>query len=122
MGIFSIWHWLIVIFFFYLLVAAVASIKKEKPFGRRYLLLWTIGLVMLSIALRELVVFFPGIWVKLIAIVSLWTYLFLYYQRIALRSIDAGHGKTIAYLAVIPAVNLICLLALLILPTQSSKK
>ena len=118
---FSPWHWLIVIVFFGLIITAVSLEKGEKLARRKDLLVWTLGLPLVILTLNDVIKLFDGLWPRVVVIAIAWSFVFVYYRVLARRSFDAGFGKWPAIVAVVPGLNIVCIIALLIIPTKPSK-
>ena len=118
MGAFSIWHWLIVLLvlvaIFGLPLLAIIMEKTDKRTKRLPFLYWLLGYYGLSFILN-LVNVDSTVGVSLMAIVGLVMFVLLYpfMQQYVRRARDAGMGKVIAYLSIIPFVNIITTLILL---------
>lgn len=119
MGTFSIWHWIIVLVAFLIIfglpVYAVYRENSNECLSRLGFLKW-FGLYYLGVPIVSgLALGFFGVEDKTIeGLGSLYGIMLMYplFQRVVRRARDAGMGKGIAYLTVIPLVNIITFLIL----------
>ena len=122
MGTFSIWHWLIVLLVFGVPVVAVATERSGRAIPRGKYALWWVGLFAYGAIAK--VVIDSGVLVDESAAVFVLVYflglallLFLYNRAVVQRLRDAGHGKALAYVGVVPFVNLLLAIYLLFRPS-----
>ena len=117
MGVFSIWHWLIVLLALIAVISipvfAVISETSQIKIKRKEFLFWIaawFGILIVTKMLSSIIAI-----ENFESIGGLVFYGLMYpvYQRIVRRARDAGMGKLIAYLSIIPGVNLPCFLILL---------
>ena len=123
MGAFSIWHWLIVLvvlfFIFGLPLLGVINENSEKRATRREFLYWVIAyfggaylIQILGDLTGSIEIAYP------VSVIFVLAIAYPFYQRVVRRSRDAGMGKKIAYISVIPIVYFVCFLILLIKPSK----
>ena len=125
MGTFSIWHWLIVLLILLFMIGlpalAVAKEDTELLTSRREFLLWItayIGVPMI-IGLVGGLLGDDGI-SQLIGLVFVFAVIYPLYQRYVRRARDAGMGKNIAYLSIIPVVAFLTTIILLVKPSRTT--
>lgn len=114
MGTFSLWHWLIILLIF-VSVAAVATESSNKTTSRRNFSFWILGIFVICnviFVVTNLVTNdekISNLAVFIIFIIAS----FPLYQRYVRRARDAGMGKTIAYISILPVANFVCPIILL---------
>lgn len=117
----SSYVWLIVGFVIVVQIVAVTLEKGEAPIGRREFGSWLFYFLTAALILggasqsssNSIASFGPPI---------VWTiFSFVFYQSLTRRSVDAGFGKWLAYIAVIPLLNFLCILILLVVPTRTGR-
>ena len=115
MGTFSIWHWIVILFIFLMPVIAIATEKTDLKTTRINFLIWLFGVSLGSAvfgSIIPLIVEDQGA-ARIVVLVFGLCLVFPLYRQYVRRARDSGMGKTIAYLSVIPLVNLITTLILL---------
>jgi len=117
-GSFSIWHWIILLAIFGVPLVAVALERSNKRISRKEFLLWAIGIVASSAALNFVLRELFGMAGTVVWFIAFLAASYFYQQALVRRARDAGHGKTLAYLAVIPVLNIAIMIYLLIKPSQ----
>ncbi|HEY5609231.1 MAG TPA: DUF805 domain-containing protein [Alphaproteobacteria bacterium] len=118
MGSFSIWHWIILLAIFGVPLIAVALERSDRRLSRKEFLLWVIGIVAGSAALNFVLRELFGMAGTVVWFIAFLAAAYFYQQALVRRARDAGHGKTLAYLAIIPVLNIAIMIYLLIKPSQ----
>jgi uncharacterized membrane protein YhaH (DUF805 family) len=115
MGTFSLWHWLIILLIFSIPVAAVATESSNKTTSRRNLSFWILGIFVICnvTSFVTYLVTKDGKFSNLSVFIIFMIASFPLYQRYVRRARDAGMGKTIAYISILPVANLVCPIILL---------
>lgn len=116
MGTFSIWHWVMVILLFVWPAIFVATERTHKTMTRLEFICWVLGFLLFGLAIYGLqVAIGPGASsINIFLLIVNFGIAIALYRFIVRRCRDAGHGKTLAYVAVIPLVNLVVILYLMI--------
>lgn len=115
MGAFSLWHWLIILLIFGIPLAAVATESSNKTTSRRNLSFWILGVFVVcnvTFAVTYLVTNDEKMSNFAVFIFFIITS-FPLYQQYVRRAREAGKGKTIAYISILPVANLVCPIILL---------
>lgn len=116
MGMYSIWHWLIVLLVLAMPVVSVYLEKTDKIIGRKDLfiwVLWTVGLTVLS----QIIISLGGTMIGMIIYLWLATgQTFLFLQRLARRCRDLGWNKYWSLLLMVPFIGLFFVIVLLVKP------
>ena len=124
MGTFSIWHWLIVLlvllFIFGLPTLAVAKENSNLRTNRREFLLWIVAYIGIPFVIGFIGALLDEADIsQLIGVIFGLAIIYPLYQRFVRRARDVGMGKTIAYLSIVPLVNIITTLILLFKGSQT---
>lgn len=128
MGTFSIWHWVVffvVVFLMFGLPAlAIAKESSELLTSRREFLLWIAAALGVPLIIGTAVVLLGGDEKTANGIGMLFVFLIIYplFQRYVRRARDAGMGKLIAYLSIIPGVILATTVILLLKPGRAKAR
>ena len=115
MGTFSIWHWVIVLVFFGLPILAVYRENSSERLLRIGFLKWIgiyVGIPILFNFVARLLLVEGGAVLGIALLIGL-ILVYPFYQRVVRRARDAGMGKGIAYLTIVPLVSLFTILILL---------
>jgi len=127
MGTFSIWHWLIVISIFGIPAIAVKTERSGKAISRTKFLSWVLGWIAYIVIMR--VVGGIGIVSETAAplfiglqFLGMLVYFTLYYRLMVKRLRNAGQGKTLAYLAIVPIANILIPIYLLFAPPRTAEQ
>ena len=109
-------------------IFVVAMENTDKCIGRLRFFFWTFGIALIYVVAFNLLevihlalpdsLYFLIMFALLVLAVCLEV---MRFRRIVWRARDAGWGKLVAYLSIIPVVSLICLIALLIKRPLSQK-
>jgi uncharacterized membrane protein YhaH (DUF805 family) len=119
MASFSLWHWIILLAIFGVPLVAVSLERSDSRISRKEFLLWVIAIVAGSAALNFVLRELFGTAGTVVWFIAFLAAAYFYQQALVRRARDAGHGKTLAYLAVIPVLNLAIMIYLLIKPSQN---
>jgi uncharacterized membrane protein YhaH (DUF805 family) len=122
MGTFSIWHWLIVLLVILMPVIAVATERSGKKLPRRKFALWIAAWVAVFL-LSHIPAGAIGIIAVPVALVLLLAWcvaVFFFYRAIVQRLRDAGHGKALGFVAIVPMLGLLVIAYLLFKPAAES--
>lgn len=122
MGGFSIWHLLIVVLIFGIPAIAVATERSEARIARKQYIAWIAGIIAVEIVLgviAEAIGRKGGASPALggIGMLIRLGLVFFLYRLFVQRCRDAGIGKWLAYVAIIPVVNLAVMVFLMFKPT-----
>lgn len=119
MGTFSIWHWFIVLVVILILFGLpILAVYRENS-SERLLRIGFLKWIGIYVGIPFLFNFVAGLLqvgevaVSGIAVLIGLILVYPFYQRVVRRARDAGMGKGIAYLTIIPLVNLFTMLILL---------
>jgi hypothetical protein len=112
MGSFSIWHWLVILIFFGVPVLAIATERSDRILTRGGYGLWLSGTLLFGLVGQQLN--FGSATLFVIACGLLIH--FLYNRAVALRPREAGHGKGLAYLGILPLLKILLAIYLLVRP------
>ena len=109
---------LIVLLIFLLPVIAVAKEHTDQRINQIDFMYWVLAYVGVPLVIG----FVGGLFAiegipELIAFIYSLAIVFPFYQRVVRRARDAGMGKSIAYLAIVPVINIVIALILLIKPS-----
>ena len=118
MGTVSVWHLLILLMVIGIPLGAVALEGSGRRDSRRTWAMWVVGYIVGAPVLSGILAALLGETGGLVFLVAALVYAFLFYQALARRARDAGHGKTLAYVAVIPLLNIAITLYLLFKPSE----
>ena len=122
MGAFGIWQWLIVFLAIFVMfglpVLAIWKENSEQRLGRLKFFYWILAIVVVPFFIRVVGgIFEAEVVPNLLAFIFLIAIIYPVYQRVVRRARDVGMGKMIAYLSVIPLVNIVTTLILLLKPS-----
>ncbi len=107
MGAFSLWHWLIVLIALAVPVTAIATERSERRTSRQTFIIWVVSVLAVSIALPEVLelIGVHPMTAALIVLPVVFILLIPLYRHYVRRARDAGMGKLIVYLTIIPIVS-----------------
>ncbi len=111
-------HWFLVLSFFAMPLFAVAIITSKARVERREFLFWTLGWLLLLVALVAGVAWAEIVTAGIFPAFALYGFWFFYLRRLTGRVLDAGYSKAVAFLTFIPLVNLVCMIVLLFVPSK----
>ncbi len=122
-GFFNVWL-IILVVAIGLPIIIIATENSDRTLSRQrylYRVLTFVGLILLSSVLNQL----PGDsgagqLISGLADLAAFAYGLYFYRPIVQRLRDAGRGKALAYVAIIPLLNIIIPIYLLFVPTQSA--
>jgi uncharacterized membrane protein YhaH (DUF805 family) len=127
MGSFSSWHWLTLLLMLLVVfgvpLVAVATEGSDRRLSRFGFLLWILGLFAYGFITEAIddrarldgvgaTVFHWADGIGMLVLV------FFFYRAVVQRLRDAGQTKALAYVAIVPVLNLVLTLVLLFLPGQ----
>ncbi len=131
MGTFSIWHWIIVLLVtaIYVGIPVVATLREDsgRTTSRGEFIAWIVGVFLLlpfgGVLVGTLIsTFLPPIIGSAVPALLWLACIVLFYplqQHVVRRLREAGFGKDMAYLSVIPVVNVAFFLFLAVMPPKS---
>lgn len=130
MGTFSIWHWLIVLLvllFIGLPIIAIKTEKSDRTISRTVYLYWIIGWIAYNVILSSVgeVATLPEQAFFVVAglhIAGMLVYQTWFYRLMVKRLRDAGQGKSLAYVAIVPIANMLIPIFLLFAPPRSAEQ
>lgn len=116
-----------ILYIFYILLAlalpaaAVALEDGKKRMDRNDFMMWVFGFGTLFLLLSGMARRSDNLIGELFPVIFLQICNFCFYQSLVRRSVDAGFGKWPAYIAIVPGLNLLCILILLLLPSRAKQ-
>lgn len=117
----GIWQLLLVLFILGIPAIAIALEHSGAVIGRKIFIYWIIGYVLSLNAVGFALGFIFEQPVSIIISVLFGVLAtFVLYQAMVKRARDAGHGKGIVYLAIIPGVSLVVIIYLLFKSTKNA--
>lgn len=82
---------------------------------------WTLALLALVGGIAILVFATDVVTIGILPVLATYTFWFFYVRRLTGRVLDAGYNKAVAFLSMIPLVNLICMIVLLFVPSKDGQ-
>ena len=97
---------------------AIFRENSELTMSRGPFIAWTALLLFaLPVVLGIVADALPGLATYIVLLVAGACIIYVFFQRVVRRARDAGKGKQIAYLAVIPLVGMVVLVILMVIPS-----
>jgi len=120
-----VWFWLpIVIIYFLLPIIAITTEKSDRTISRTIYLYWIIGWIAYT-SIRISVDRFaapPELAFFVVVGAALLVYQTWYYRLMVKRLRDAGQGKSLAYVAIIPTIDIFIAIYLLIAAPSPTRR
>jgi len=107
MGGFSIWHVLLFVFALAVPITAIATERSDRRISRQTFIIWFVAVLVITFGLPEILAF-AGVDPQTASMIGLPVVLILViplYRQYVRRARDAGLGKTIVYLTIIPILS-----------------